>query len=113
MLLEYGPKCITILRYLSEAGKSIPLDAHTRIIRKLNVPQLLVALMEDGCGWIENDRYYLSGKVIRKINCPIFNLFQVAQKKRSVIAARNRNFAAFEAAFNLRRKEAAKSDKKR
>jgi hypothetical protein len=65
MLLEYGPKCITILRYLSEAGKSIPLDAHTRIIRKLNVPQLLVALMEDGCGWIENDRYYLSGKVIR------------------------------------------------
>ena len=62
MFLEYGPKCITILRYLSEAGKGIPLDAHTRIIRKLNVPQLLVALMEDGCGWIESDRFYLSGK---------------------------------------------------
>jgi len=66
MLLEYGPKCITILRYLSEAGKGIPLDAHTRIIRKLNVPQLLVALMEDGCGWIESDRFYLSGKWHKK-----------------------------------------------
>ena len=95
MLLEYGPKCITILRYLSEAGKSIPLDAHTRIIRKLNVPQLLVALMEDGCGWIENDRFYLSGKVAKKLKCPIFNLIFSGTKKATRYRRTKQEFCCF------------------
>lgn len=60
-LLEYGAKCISILRYISEAGDRLPLDSHTRIIKKLNVPQLLVALLDDGCGWIKSDSFYQSG----------------------------------------------------
>ena len=100
MLLEYGPKCITILRYLSEAGKSIPLDAHTRIIRKLNVPQLLVALMEDGCGWIENDRFYLSGKVTKKLKWPIFNLLTSSGTRRATRYRRTKQeFCCFWGSF--------------
>jgi len=60
-LLEYGPKCISILRYLAEAGDRLPLDCHTRMIRTLNLPQLLVALLDDGCGWIKSGSYYQSG----------------------------------------------------
>lgn len=71
-LIEYGAKCISILRYISEAGDSIPLDAHTRIIRKLNVPNLIVALLDDGCPWIRSDSFYQSGSWHKKENplCP-------------------------------------------
>jgi len=61
LMVEFGAKCISIMRYISEAGDKLPLDCHTRMIKKLNVPQLLVALLEDGCGWIKSDAFYQSG----------------------------------------------------
>ena len=61
VMVEFGAKCISIMRYISEAGDKLPLDCHTRMIKKLNVPQLLVALLEDGCGWIKSDAFYQSG----------------------------------------------------
>jgi len=52
-LLEYGAKCISIVRYLSEAADRVTLDTHSRIIEKLNFPQLLVELIDNDCPWIK------------------------------------------------------------
>jgi len=61
--LEFGAKCVSILRYLSEAGGRVPLDTHTRIMEKLNVPQLCVELIDNGCPWYRSDgSFYQSGK---------------------------------------------------
>jgi len=65
-LVECGPKCISILRYLSEAGDRIPLDAHCRIMDKLNVPQLATEFLDNACPWFTNDSFYQSGKWQKK-----------------------------------------------
>ena len=48
-----SPKCISIIRYLSESNDRVPLETHSKIIEKLNYPQLLVELLDNDCPWIK------------------------------------------------------------
>ena len=60
--LEFGAKCISILRYLSEAGDRVPLDTHSRIMDKLNVPQVRGSALE-------SEKFKLEfGNSIRNLN---------------------------------------------
>ena len=56
------PKCISIIRYLSEAGDRVPLDTHSRIVQKLNFPQLIVELLDNQCPWIDGSKYMFQPK---------------------------------------------------
>ena len=52
-----SPKCISIIRYLAEAGDRVPLDTHSRIVQKLNFPQLIVELLDNQCPWIDGSKF--------------------------------------------------------
>ena len=57
-----SPKCISIIRYLSEAGDRVPLDTHSRIVQKLNFPQLIVELLDNQCPWIDGSTFIFKPK---------------------------------------------------
>ena len=61
-----SPKCISIIRYLSEAGDRVPLDTHSRIVQKLNFPQLIVELLDNQCPWIDGSKFGVYFTVVTK-----------------------------------------------
>ena len=68
-----SPKCISIIRYLSEAGDRVPLDTHSRIVQKLNFPQLIVELLDNQCPWIDGSKFTVYFAVVTVIK----NYFKV------------------------------------